>query len=368
MRFNYFCPTRIFFGEGAINNNKSHLKKLGQKALIVTGGNSSKVNGSLKDMTNALENEGVKYKVFDQVEQNPSIDTAFKGGKEAREFGADFIISIGGGSPMDAAKAVSILAVNEISPQDLMDLKWSNQPLPNVAVPTTAGTGSEVTRAAVLTVDWAETKLSVADDSLFPVMAFLDARYMLNLPWQVTVNTAVDALSHAIEGFISKKSTLVTDLLALESAAIISQLLRHVNRDNITLPEREEFLYASLLAGLVIAQTSVSVVHALGYPITYHKGLPHGLSNGILTAAGMELCAQEYPEKVERMVKAMDCSSIKEVGELLQKALGPVNIKLTPEEQKEYAQKTLQHKNTANCPVTPTEKDLIQMLVKSNLT
>ncbi|WP_333870172.1 iron-containing alcohol dehydrogenase family protein [Desulforamulus putei] len=367
MQFNFRCPTRIFFGQKCVDKYSSELAALGKKALIVTGGSSSEKNGSLAEMTAALTREGIQVEIFNEVEQNPGLATVYRGGQRAREMGADFIVGIGGGSPLDAAKAVAVLAVNEVSQQDLMAKKWSNEPLPVVAVPTTAGTGSEVTPYAILTVDWAETKMSIAGEKLFPALAFLDGRYLLNLPWAVTVNTAVDALSHSVEGFINNRATPFTDLLALESIRLLGRLLKTLNPDNISLEEREELLYASMLAGMVIAQTATGVIHALGYPLTYFKGLPHGLANGVIMKASLEFMAQDAPDRVQQVVKALGCTNLPEVGEVLTKVLPPVNLKLTAEEAAKFVSKTLQAKNLANCPQRPADKDIYEILKASNL-
>lgn len=367
MQFNFRCPTRIFFGQKCVDTYSSELSTLGKKALIVTGGSSSQRNGSLAEMTAALTREGVRVQIFNEIEQNPGLTTVYRGGQRAREMEADFIVGLGGGSPLDAAKAVAVLAVNDISQQDLMAKNWSNDPLPVVAVPTTAGTGSEVTPYAILTVDWAETKMSIAGEKLFPVLAFLDGRYMLNLPWDITANTAVDALSHSVEGFINNRATVLTDLLALESIRIIGRLLKTMNPNDVSLAEREELLYASMLAGMVIAQTATGVVHALGYPLTYFKGLPHGLANGIIMKASLDFMAQDAPDRVQQVVEALGCTSLAEVGELLIKTLPPVHTILTAGEQDKFVAKTLQAKNLANCPKRPEEPDIYRILKESNL-
>lgn len=367
MQFNFRCPTRIFFGQKCVDTYSSELSTLGKKALIVTGGSSSQRNGSLAEMTAALTREGIRVQIFNEIEQNPGLTTVYRGGQRAREMGADFIVGLGGGSPLDAAKAVAVLAVNDISQQDLMAKNWSNDPLPVVAVPTTAGTGSEVTPYAILTVDWAETKMSIAGEKLFPVLAFLDGRYMLNLPWDITANTAVDALSHSVEGFINNRATVLTDLLALESIRIIGRLLKTMNPNDVSLAEREELLYASMLAGMVIAQTATGVVHALGYPLTYFKGLPHGLANGIIMKASLDFMAQDAPDRVQQVVEALGCTSLAEVGELLIKALPPVHTILTAGEQDKFVAKTLQAKNLDNCPKRPEEPDIYRILKESNL-
>lgn len=367
LRFNFRCPTKVFFGSSCVNKHSNEFSSLGKKALIVTGGNSSKKNGSLDDVQNALKKEGISYQLFDEVEQNPTLATVYQAAQQAKDFGAEFIIGIGGGSPMDAAKAVAVLAVNNLSEEDLMARRWTNRPLPVAALPTTAGTGSEVTPYAVLTVPWAETKMSIGGDDLFPALALMDARYMIDMPWEVTVNTAVDALSHSIEGFINTEASVYSDLLARESIAIIGSVLQNIEAENITLAEREELLYASMLAGIVIAQTGTNFIHALGYPLTYFKGLPHGLANGVLMQASLELMAEGSPEKVDQILAAVGCDSTAEVGSLLNKLLPKVNIKLTAEEQKLYAQKTLQTKNMAKCPHRPNEADILRIFEKSNL-
>lgn len=367
MQFNFRCPTRIFFGQKCVDTYSSELSTLGKKAMIVTGGSSSQRNGSLAEMTAALTREGVEVQIFNEIEQNPGLTTVYRGGQRAREMGADFIVGLGGGSPLDAAKAVAVLAVNDISQQDLMAKNWSNDPLPVVAVPTTAGTGSEVTPYAILTVDWAETKMSIAGEKLFPVLAFLDGRYMLSLPWDITANTAVDALSHSVEGFINNRATVLTDLLALESIRIIGRLLKTMNPNDVSLAEREELLYASMLAGMVIAQNATGVVHALGYQLTYFKGLPHGLANGIIMKASLDFMAQDAPDRVQQVVEALGCTSLAEVGELLIKTLPPVHTILTAGEQDKFVAKTLQAKNLANCPKRPEEPDIYRILKESNL-
>ncbi|MBO8138570.1 MAG: iron-containing alcohol dehydrogenase [Desulfotomaculum sp.] len=367
MQFRFYCPTRIFFGERCIENYSKELSALGRKALIVTGKNSSKRNGSLRDMVSALFKEGIQYNVFDEVEENPSLTAVYRAAEMARKMEAEFIIGIGGGSPMDAAKAAAVAATNDISQQDLMARKWTAPPLPIVAVPTTAGSGSEVTPYSVLTVEWEETKKSIAGDELFPAAALLDPRYTKNLPWDITINTAVDALSHSIEGFMNNRATVISDLLALESISIIGRVLKNINEENITMKHREDLLYASMLGGAVIAQTATGIIHALGYPFTYYKKLPHGLANGILMKASLQFFNQHSPGRVEQVVKAMGLNNLEEVGELLSKVMPKIELKLTSKEQEVFINKTMQAKNLANSPKKPGEKDIYEILKNSNL-
>lgn len=201
--FSFFMPTRIIYGAGSIKAEAESLV-LGKKALIVTGRKSAKASGALDDVLAALSTD---YVIFDQVENNPRVDTTVRGGKLARDSGCDFVIAIGGGSPLDAAKAIAVLAVNDVEPLTLYTDGWSNKALPIAAVPTTAGTGSEVTQYAVLTIDEEETKKGLRGPDLFPTKAFLDPKYTQSLPLDVTVDTAVDALSHLVEGYLSNRAS-----------------------------------------------------------------------------------------------------------------------------------------------------------------
>lgn len=368
MLVKFRCPTKIFLGPECLIENSSELSALGKRAIIITGARSAKSSGALQDITKILDNMAISHTIFDRVEQNPSLENIFEGGQAARAFNADFVIGIGGGSPLDASKAIAILAVNQIDSKQLMNRQWTNAPLPVVAIPTTAGTGSEVTPYAILTVDWAETKLSIAADSLFPAVAFLDGRYTVNLPWDITANTTVDALTHSIEGFINNRANPFTDLLALESISIIGRLLKEIDPQQISLTEREELLYASMLGGIVISQTATGVIHSLGYQLTYFNNLPHGLANGVITKAALEFTAKADPNRVGQIVAAMGCQSLDEVGELLDKVLPAVSIKLSAEEQSKYVIKTLQAKNIVNCLKCPTEEDIYNILINSNLT
>ena len=168
--FMYEMPTRLFFGRDCLNGAGKDLKKLGQKALIVTGRHSAKINGSQKAVTEALESAGITWVLFDQIENNPSIKTV----RKATDFGkaehVDFVIGIGGGSPMDAAKVIALLCTNDLDDKSLFTGPYV-RPLPIVTVPTTSGTGSEVTKVGVLTNPAAGTKQSVNTPLIFPVLS-----------------------------------------------------------------------------------------------------------------------------------------------------------------------------------------------------
>jgi alcohol dehydrogenase class IV len=311
-------------GPGCIRENSKLFSRLGSKAIIVTGSRSSKLNGSEQDVRAALECEGIPYVVFDRVETNPSVQNVRDAAETARREGADFVVGVGGGSPLDAAKAVAILAVNNISDEELFSGVFPSKPLPVAAAPTTAGTGSEVTQYSILTYYAIESKKSVASEEIIPQLAFLDARYTETLPVHITVNTALDALSHAVEGFMSVKSTELSDFFAAEVMKILGQCLpclTDVSRIDFGL--RERLLYASMLAGIVITHTGTTAVHALGYQLTYFRHIDHGRANGLLLYEFLKFLSTDFGGRVGAALDYMGMRNLEEFGDLLNTLLGP---------------------------------------------
>lgn len=214
--FTYYMPTQVFFGKNCIAESGQVLASLGKRALLVTGRHSAKVNGSQDAITGKLDELGIAWYLFDDVENNPSIDTIRRAASLAKEKGVDFVIGIGGGSPMDAAKAIALLCTDDLDDERLFKGPYK-KPLPIVAVPTTAGTGSEVTKVSVLTNVHAGTKQSINTPFIFPVYAFADPTYTESVSQTVTIDTAIDALSHAVEGYMSTMSTPMSDVWAEEA-------------------------------------------------------------------------------------------------------------------------------------------------------
>lgn len=258
------------------------------------------------------------------------------GAAAARRFRPDMLVAIGGGSPLDASKAVAVLATNDIPTIKLYDGNYSAAPLPILAVPSTAGTGSEVTPYAILTDSERQTKRSFSSPDLFPRVAFLDARYTQSLPHSVTVDTAVDALSHCLEGYLSNRSTPAADALALEGIACFGAAINALTAGTVLLADREKLLYASLLGGMVIAHTGTTIVHALGYSLTYFKNVPHGRANGILLGEYLRFIEPVAAERIACVLRAMKISNIGDFHELLNK-LFPERLELTEQELEQYA-------------------------------
>jgi alcohol dehydrogenase class IV len=346
MEFKFLMPTKVFLGKDCINKNKAIFQEYGKKAFIVTGKYSGKSSGALDAVVNLLTDLGISYKVFDGVENNPSLENVKIGGSEAAKFGADFIIGIGGGSPLDASKAVAVLAVNDIDPLELYKNVFTIKPLPIVAVPTTAGTGSEVTPYSILTRNDMQTKMSFGNEDTFPKVAFLDAAYTESLPHDVTVNTAVDALSHAVEGYLSNRSMPVSDIIAIDAISTFGKCMHKLKNRKYDFDLREKLLYASMLAGIVITHTGTTIVHGMGYSLTYFKGLPHGKANGILMKEYLKFNYEAAKAKIENVLRLLGMKSIEEFGEIIDVLMGE-KVSVTEDELELYASLAMKQRSTS---------------------
>ncbi len=355
----YYMPTKVIMGNGCITANSGLLADMGKKALIVTGRHSAKANGSLEDVTAVLNSNKQEYVIFDSVMANPTIECAYAGAAFAREHSADFVIAIGGGSPMDAAKAMALLARQDIKEEDLFSGVYTGDVLPMAFVPTTAGTGSEVTQYSILTNHKAETKTSIASPVIFPRLAFLDARYMEGLSYSTTINTAIDALSHSVEGMLSIRASTISDSLAMESISLIASCFESLKNKSLTHGQRESLLYASTLAGMVIANTGTTAVHSMGYSLTYYKDIDHGRANGLLLAAFLGFVEKSLPDRVGTILSGMKVASISEFSSVLNELLGEKES-ITMDEINSYCLKAMKTKNITNCMVVPGQEDLLE--------
>lgn len=362
--FTFYMPAKIYFGKNCIIENKEAFLTLGKKALIFTGRRSAKLNGSLKDVTDALETVGIGYLVFDEVEENPSLETIERASKIGIENGADFVIGIGGGSPMDASKGAAFLIAN---PDKGADVLMSSEPLnhiPVAEVATTAGTGSETTQYAVFTLHKQGTK-NGAGQKTFADIAFLDARYTESLSDKVTVNTAIDALTHLIEGYTSKKANFMNDKIAESGFGIFAECIPAIKALDFSEEVREKFLLMSTIAGIVIAQAGTSLPHACGYMPTYEKHIPHGRANAIFTRAYLELF--EDQTKVNRMLAILGFKSLEELNDFFKSVLDEKE-KFTEADVERYTNALIEAPGKlALHPYSLTREEVYDMFKKSLL-
>ena len=302
----YFLPTRVFSGSGVLKENAGLLRETGTKAFIVTGRNSARISGALDDLYEILKVIEIPHFLFDEVEENPSFDNVEAGKRALLESECDFVIAIGGGSPLDAAKAMAVLAKNpELSCKELYG--GSNlMALPVIAVPTTSGTGSEVTPYSILT-DSNGIKKGFGMPSIFPVLALLDPVYTLSMPWSITLATALDALSHSLEGeIVNSAQNPLVKMLSKSATEIIARTLPLVREKQDDLILRERLQYSSMIAGMVIAHTGTTAVHAAGYPLSSFKGVKHGMANAMIIPSVFERIALSSPDTVLNAIKPFD--------------------------------------------------------------
>ena len=353
--FIYSMPTKIIAGRNCLVKNSKMLRKYGTQCLIVTGFKSSKLNGSLEDSILALENENIKFTIFDKVEENPSLETIEKAYRDNLDKNIDFILAVGGGSAIDAAKAMAILFKNQISAKEILSLK-DLEGIPVIAVPTTAGTGSETTPYSILTLHEEGTKRNIGQ-SIFPQIAFLDARYTLNMPYTITTSTAADVFTHLTEGYLNTNANLISDTLAEKGLQLFGECLNSLRLKDCSIEVREKLLLASSLAGMVISQTGTGLPHSMGYPLTYEKGLPHGIANAILYPGYLRIF--KNTEKLQKLLALIRVDSIDALSEALIEILD-FHISLTDKEIKKYVEGILSNeKKLKNHPERVTRDDLV---------
>ena len=367
MRFTYYMPVKVLAGQGCLYEHRALLAELGKKALIVTGAASAYQNGAYDDAVKALKANGQEFACYSKVMSNPTVDCALDAAEAIKREGCGFVLAIGGGSPLDAGKAAAALALNALDKDAVFGVSYQRA-LPVAAVPTTAGTGSEVTQYAILTNHTAQTKTSIAGPGMFPRLAFLDARYMRGLPRSITVNTAIDALSHLIEGMLSVRASALSDAMAEAGIRAIAECFDALAQDEPGLPVREKLLRASTLGGMVIANTGTTAVHAAGYQLTYHRNIDHGRANGLLIGAYLRFVRGKEAElgtrRIGEILEALGMETLDEFDAALDALLGG-RERFTPEEIEAYAEAAMRAKNITNAAVIPEKADILETLRRS---
>ncbi|MBQ9833130.1 MAG: iron-containing alcohol dehydrogenase [Clostridia bacterium] len=303
MFFTHCVPTNIRFGNDIIKKDKELFNAF-KHAFIVTGAASGRLSGALEDVIDALKSLSIKFDIFEGIGNNPNIMQCYEIGAQARSIGADLIIGIGGGSPLDAAKAIAVYARNDIAPTDIFKCDFANGILPIIAVPTTSGTGSEVTPWSILTVDEWQTKRSFGCSSSFPTIAFLDPKYTFNMPLDITRNTAMDAMTHGFESLISIKASPITDATNAYALNLFSSCMEPLAQGDVE-PIREKLMLISMLTGTTIANTGTTLMHAMGYPLTYFLQVPHGRANVTVMPAYLNLLKKKNCVKLQSALDAL---------------------------------------------------------------
>ncbi len=280
---------RIVMGPGSADGVAAEVKRLGaSKIMIITDPGLVKT-GIVDRFGGLLKKAGFSLGRFDAVEPDPRYEVASQAAELTKDFGADLILGIGGGSSLDIAKVASILVTNTQPIGSLFGIDLVEAPgLPLILVPTTAGTGSEVTPIAILSDHQEKLKKGIVSPRLFPASAILDPELTLGLPPSVTAATGMDALIHAVEAYTSRNATALTDLLAVQAMKLLFENIRTAYANGTDLQARSNMLEGSMLAGMAFANAGVTAVHAFAYPIGAEFHIPHGVANSIMLAAVME--------------------------------------------------------------------------------
>ncbi|MGN1014944.1 MAG: iron-containing alcohol dehydrogenase [Butyricicoccus sp.] len=387
MGFQYFVPSRILFGKGQLN--KLSRKKLpGKKALIViSNGKSTRANGYLDRVQEQLQQAGVAYEVFDKITPNPTKSVVMEGAQFARDHGCEFILGLGGGSSIDSAKAIAVMAAND---GDLWDYVYGgtggaqrmpNKPLPIVAITTTAGTGTEADAWSVVTNEEANEKIGFGNDNTFPVLSIVDPDLMLSVPPKFTAYQGFDALFHSTEGYLSKRASLMSDMYALKAVEMVGRNLAAVVANGADEDAREKVAFGNTLGGFVMSVGTTTSEHAIEHAMSaYHENLPHGAGLIMISLAyyrhfaKTEACRQRMIDLAKAMGRedASDPMQFVDALEQLQKDCGVHDLKMsdygiTPDEFETIAKnaRATMGAQFKNDRVDLTEEEVVAILKES---
>jgi len=304
--FSFTGARKIVFGNGSFQQLPEHIRELQAKRPLIVLDKQLAATGMKEQVVELLKKSGMECQIFDKVDPEPKISLADEGAKLALKAKCDIVVGIGGGSAMDVAKAIAVMATNKGKAVDYLGLNKVPGPgLPKIMIPTTAGTGSEVTFTSVFVRPDLKKKEGMNSPFLYPDLALLDPLLTVSLPPGPTASTGIDALCHAIESYTSINASPISELLSLEAIALISENLRTAVHDGTNIVAREKMLLGSLYAGLGLANAGVTAVHSLSYPLGGRYGIPHGLANTVLLPHVMSFNISGAQEKFVDIAEAM---------------------------------------------------------------
>lgn len=305
MAYEFKLPGKTIIGENALIESMNIIKSFGKKALVVCGKVMTK-NGTVGVLTNLLKENGVDFEVFNNITGEPTDKMIEEGVKVYKESGCDFCIAIGGGSPLDSAKAIGAMTVLEGKISDYMGKEIKGDFPPLVLIPTTAGTGSETTKFTIITDTEKDIKMLLKGEDLLPDLAVIDYKFSLTAPKSITAATGMDALTHAVESYTSKKGNTLTDMYALSAIKRIFKYLPIAYKDGSNKKAREELSIAAFEAGVCINNASVTLVHGMSRPIGALFHVPHGISNAMLIKECLSYALDGCYEKFSEIAKALN--------------------------------------------------------------
>ncbi|MDK2926542.1 MAG: 1,3-propanediol dehydrogenase [Bacillota bacterium] len=378
--FTWQLPTKVVFGTGTVRKIGEQARALGgTRVLVVTDPVLRRV-GPIEETRKYLEEAGLAVTIYDGVEPNPTIEVVEQGLTLAREFACDLLVGLGGGSSIDSAKAIGLMLNNAGSISDYWGRAPANRAVPVIAVPTTAGTASEVTWVTVIKDARRKVKMGIGHPNLAAAVALCDPALSTTMPANVTASTGLDALTHAVESYTNTSTEPISEALALEAIRLIGANLRPAVAKGDNLSARERMLLASLMAGLAFANTRLGIVHAITSPLGGYFPVPHGVVNAILLPYAMEFNLIGNLEKHARIAAALGENvqglspveaagrSVEAVKKLakdvgLPAGLGEVGVK--EESLPEVCAEAMKNVNIPINPRRPTVEDLITICKKA---
>ena len=297
--FIFELPTKIVYGIGASGKLRDQLQHWGAKDVLIVTDKGVRASGLLAGIEQQLEEANTRFVIFDEVEPNPKDYNVQRGAEQARLLDTDCIVAIGGGSPLDCAKAISVMATHRGAVRHYADSKnITNETLPLIAIPTTAGTGSEVTFGAVITDTQEHFKFTIKHAKTAPKIALVDPALTVSMPPALTSATGMDALTHAIEGYTAKVAEPLADAAALYAVELIVQHLKTAVFDGKNMEARAGMLLGSLLAGISFSHSDVASVHCIAEALGGKYDTPHGICNAVvlpeMMAYNMDYCWERY--------------------------------------------------------------------------
>ncbi len=376
MRPMKLAGSQLMFGKGSLE----HLKTLkGKKAFIVTGGSSMKKSGILQKTIDYLKEAGIDSSIFEGVEPDPLFSTVYRGAEAMKQEQPDIIVGLGGGSAMDAAKAMwvyyehpELTALKDIVPPNPIPGLRNKAIL--VCIPSTSGTASEVSRSVVITDDETHVKYGIGNMEMMPDIAICDPEVTVTMPAKITAETGMDALTHALEALVSKRANYLSNILAGNAAKDIIENLPKACADGNAIEYREIMINASMTAGLAFTNVSLGIVHSMAHTLGSYFGVSHGLADAIILPFVMKFNLEDKTAKAaySKLAKELGADNLISVVENLNKSIGIPSFisELIPdettylEELEAMSEMALNDGCTKTNPVIPTREQLKELFIK----
>jgi len=303
--YEFLEPSTIIYGENSLEKATDKISQLGRKALVVSDKVMTEI-GNVKKVTDMLEKQKTESILYNEVNTEPEDNFVRRGAEIYKNNSCDFLIALGGGSPIDTAKAIGAIVTNSGEIADYMGIGKITKALPPlVAIPTTAGTGSEVTRFTIISDTTNNVKMLIGSEYLIPRIAIVDPMFTITMPANTVAATGIDALTHAIEAYTSVKNQPLSDIMALSAIKRIARYLSRSWSNSNDIEARSEMMLAAMEAGIAFNNSSVTIVHGMSRPIGALFHVPHGISNAVLLATCMKFAIMGTPERFADVSKAM---------------------------------------------------------------